>query len=212
MYPNRTWGAARVASELSLKFAVRVSPRTAWAYWPRVFNPQRRSSSQHWMTLVRTYTRSLAACDFVVALTFRVQLIYVFIVMEVGSRKILHVNVAPYPAASWTLQQLREAIPSDHEYRWLIHDRSDIFSEKLYRDVNAFGIAVVKTPVRAPKADAHNERMIGSLCREWLDWFIPMSERHARTPTREWAIHHNQGRPHKSLGQGTPDRPTGSKT
>jgi putative transposase len=202
---NPTWGEARIASELTLKLGIRVSPRTVRAYWPQDPSPQRGPSSQSWMTFVRNHARAIVACDFVVAVTLRFRILYVFVVMEVGSRRILHVNVTPHPTSSWTLQQLRESIPSEHGYRWLIHDRSGIFSEELCRDVNTFGIAVLKTPVRAPKANAYCERVIGSLRRECLDWFIPMNERHVLTLAREWAVHYNQGRPHRSLGPGIPD-------
>jgi putative transposase len=133
------------------------------------------------MTFVRNHGKAIVACDFAVAVTLRFRILYVFVVMEVGSRRILHVNVTPHPTSSWTLQQLREAIPSDHGYRWLIHDRSGIFSEALDRNVNTFGVAVLKTPIRAPKANAYCERLIGSLRRECLDWFIPLNERHVRS-------------------------------
>jgi putative transposase len=43
--------------------------------------------------------------------------------MEHLSRRIIHFNVTAHPPAVWTLQQLREAIPSDHTYRFIIHDR-----------------------------------------------------------------------------------------
>ena len=204
---NPTWGEARVACELSLKLGIRVSPRTVRAYWPEDLIPSRVLSSQRWMTFVRNHAKAIVACDFVVAVTLRFRILYVFVVMEVGSRRILHVNVTPHPTSSWTLQQLREAIPSDHQYRWLIHDRSGIFSEELDRNLNSFGIAVLKTPVRAPKANAHCERLIGSLRRECLDWFIPLSERHVRMLAREWAVQYNHGRPHRSLGPGIPDPP-----
>ena len=51
--------------------------------------------------------------------------------MEHATRRILHVNVTAHPTAPWTLQQLREAIPCDHPYRFLLHDRDSIFSEQL---------------------------------------------------------------------------------
>jgi len=76
--------------------------------------------------------------------------------------------IAAFPALeiAWrktaTLQQLREAIPSDHRYRWPIRDRSGIFSVVLDRSVEAFGVTVLKTPVRAPKATAFCERLIGA--------------------------------------------------
>jgi len=57
--------------------------------------------------------------------------LYVLIVMEVGSRKILHRNVTAHPSATWTLQQFREAIPCDHQHKFLIHDRDAIFSVDL---------------------------------------------------------------------------------
>ena len=75
--------------------------------------------------------------------------------------------------------------PSDHAYRWLVHDRSGIFSEDPDRSIEALGSEVLKTPVRAPKADAYCERLIGSLRRECLDWFIPLNQRHLRMLARE---------------------------
>ncbi len=129
--------------------------------------------------------------------------------MEVGNRKLLHVNATPFPTSSWTLQQLREAIPGDRRYRWLIHDRSGIFSEGLDRSIKGLGIDVLKTPVRAPQANAYCEKLLGSFRRECRDWFIPLNERHLRRLAREWAVHYNRGRPHKSLGPGLPDPPPG---
>lgn len=206
---NPTWGEVRVSAELALKLGIFVSPRTVRAYWLENRNPSRGPSSHRWMTFVRNQSQAIVACDFVVAMTLRFRVLYVFVVMEVGSRKLIHVNATPHPTSSWTLQQLREAIPSDHGYRWLIHDRSGIFSEDLNHCVETLGIEVLKTPVRAPKANAYCERLIGSLRRECLDWFFPLNERHLRKLAREWAVHYNQGPPHKSLGPGIPDLPPG---
>ena len=147
---NPTWGEARISSELALKLGILVSARTVRAYWPEDRNPNRGPSSQRWMTFVRNHAQAIIACDFVVAATLRFRILYVFVVMEVGSRKLIHLNATPHPTSSWTLQQLREAIPSDHKYRWLIHDRSGIFSEELNRSIETLGMEVLKTPVRAP--------------------------------------------------------------
>jgi hypothetical protein len=51
--------------------------------------------------------------------------------MEICSRWILHCNVTTHPTAAWTLQQFREAVPGDHTYRFLIHDRDSIFSTEV---------------------------------------------------------------------------------
>lgn len=207
---NPTWGEAPVASELALKLGIRVSPRTVRAYWPQELSPDGGHFSRRWMTFVRNHGRAIVACDFAVPVTLRFRILYVFVVIEVGSRRILHVNVTPHPTSSWTFQQLREAIPSDHAYRWLVHDRSGIFSEALDRDMKTFGEAVLKTPIRAPKANAYCEWFIGGVRRECLDWFIPLNERHVRMLVRERAVHYNQARPHRSLGPGIPDPPPGS--
>ena len=93
-----------------------------------------------------------------------------FVVMEVGSRRILQCNVTAHPTAAWTLQQFREAIPSDHTYRFLIHDRDSIFSDEVDDDLGAFGLKVLRTPVQAPQANAYCERLVGTIRRECLDY------------------------------------------
>jgi putative transposase len=106
----------------------------------------------------------------------------------------------------WTLQQMREAIPSDHSYRFVIHDRDAIFSTEFDASVANLGLAVIRTPVRSPKANALCERLIGTLRRECLDWIIPSTEAYLRK-TLSWLAHYNRGRPHSSLGPRIPDPP-----
>ena len=205
---NVTWGEERVADELSLKLGIYVSPRTVRKYWPE--QPERagrtRTSSQHWKTFVKNHARGIVACDFLGAVTARFQVLYVFLAMEVGSRRILHHNVTAHPTVVWTLQQFREAIPSDHAYQFLIHDRDSIFSPELDQQLkNNFKLKVLRTPLRAPKANAYCERLVGTVRRECLDFMIPLSERHLRLTLRSWVTHYNKGRPHSSLGPGIPE-------
>ena len=212
---NITWGEERIADELSLKLAILVSPRTVRKYWPKqpgLETGRRRTSSQHWMTFVRNHAKGIVACDFLVAVTARFQVLMVCVAMEVGSRRILHCNVTAHPTAEWTLQQLREAIPSDHPYQFLIHDRDSIFSAELDQELEStFGLRVLRTPVRTPQANAYCERLIGTVRRECLDYMIPLNERHLRRTLQSWVVPYNKGRPHRSLGPGipeqTPDRP-----
>jgi putative transposase len=88
---NPTWGQARVAAELSVKLGIYVSPRTVRAYWPS--EPERRghlrTSSQNWRTFVRNHAQSIVACDFLVVVTARLRTLYVFLLMEVGTRRIV---------------------------------------------------------------------------------------------------------------------------
>ena len=203
---NPTWGEERIADELWLKLGIRVSPRTVRAYWPTE-GPRHTPpvASQNWNTFVRNHAKALLACDFMVAVTARFRILYIFVIVEIGSRRILHCNVTSHPTAEWTMQQLREAIPSDHTYRFLIHDRHATFSSELDAAVAGLGLNVVKTPVRTPQANAFCERLIGTMRRECLDLMIPLNERHLRTIFREWVSHYNRGRPHSRLGPGIPE-------
>ena len=84
---NVTWGEERIADELSLKLGIYVSPRTVRKYWPRAAGRagRTRTSSQHWRTFIKNHARGIVACDFLVAVTARFQLLYIFVVMEVGT-------------------------------------------------------------------------------------------------------------------------------
>jgi putative transposase len=203
---NVTWGEERIADELSLKLGICVSPRTVRKYWPKQPRDprRRRTSSQRWRTFVKNHAQGIVACDFLVAVTLRFRVL--FVAMEVGSRRILHSNVTAHPTADWTLQQFREAIPGGQGYQFLIHDRDSIFSPELDEELKcSFGLRVLRTPVRAPKANAYCERLIGTMRRECLDFMIPMNERHLRKTLRSWMLHYNKGRPHSALGPGIPE-------
>ena len=149
------------------------------------------------------------ACDFFVSVTASFRVVYVFVVMEIGSRKILHCDVTANPTAAWTTQQLRQAVPHDHRWRFLIHDRDSTFSRELDRVIGGLGLKVLRTPVRAPKANAYCERLVRTIRRECLDWLIPLSENHLRRILARWVRHYNQARPHASLGPGIPEPTAG---
>jgi len=126
---NPTWGEERIANELSLKLGIRVSPRTVGKYLE--CGQPRGSSGQRWSTFVRNHAKVIVACDFFVSVTASFRILYVFVAMEVGSRRILHCNVTQHPTAEWTTQQFREFMAFDHPYRFVIHDRDAIFSSRL---------------------------------------------------------------------------------
>jgi transposase InsO family protein len=207
---NPTWGQGRVADELSLKLGILISPRTVRNYWPNELDSgPGRISTQRWMTFVRNHASTLIACDFVTVVTARFRVLYVLVVMEIGTRRILHCNVTAHPTAEWTAQQFREAIPSDHGYRFLIHDRDSIFSREVDTTIENLGVQVLRTPVRAPQANAYCERLIGTIRRDCLDYMIPLNEKHLRVILREWVAHYNHRRPHSRLGPGIPDPGSG---
>ena len=148
---------------------------------------------------MRNHARAIVACDFVVSTTASFRTIYTLVVMQIGSRRILHTNSTEHPTAAWTTQQLREVFVPEHPWRYLLHDRDAIFSASLDATARSFGLAILKSPPRCPKANAFCERLIGTLRRECLDWIIPLGEGHLRSVIREWAAHYNRGRLHTAL-------------
>ena len=147
------------------------------------------------------------ACDFFVTVTSTFRLLYVLVVIEHRSRRLIHCNVTAHPTAAWTRQQLRQALGYDTHYGYLLHDRDSIFSRELDAAVGGLGLRVLKTPPRCPMANGLCERVIGTIRRECLDWLIPLSEAHLRRALRSWVEHYNRGRPHMVLGPGVPDPP-----
>ena len=202
---NPTWGEERIADELRIKLGIRVSPRTVRCYMPESTGPRSGVSSQRWMTFVRNHAQAILACDFFVTVTANFRLLYVFVIMEIDTRRIVHFNVTAHSTAAWTLQQFREVITGEQTQRFLIHDRDSIYSSDLDAALKAMGLRILKTPFRAPQANAFCERLIGTVRRECLDFLIPLNERHLRGILKEWVAHYNRGRPHSSLGPGTPD-------
>jgi putative transposase len=207
---NPTWGQERIANELLLKLGLRVSPRTLRKYLPKRPNPGpgTRVQSQRWLTFVRNHGRNVVACDFCVVVTATLRLLYVFVVIEHASRRLLHINVTAHPTEAWTQQQLRETIPSDHRYRLLIHDRDAIFSQALDQSIRHLGLRVLKTPPQAPQANAICERALGTLRCECLDFMIPLTVTHLQGILKEWVHHYDVGRPHMALRPGVPQPPS----
>jgi len=205
---NPLWGQERIANELRIKLGLQVSPRTVRKYLPRAPTGCPRGD-QRWSTFLKNQAQAIVACDFFVTVTCGFRLIYVFVVMEHRSRRLIHCNVTAHPTALWTRQQLREALGYETRYGFLIHDRDSIFSLELDHSVGSLGLRVLRTPPRCPMANGVCERVIGTIRRECLDWLIPFSEAHLRRILKSWVAHYNRGRPHMALGPGVPDPPAG---
>jgi hypothetical protein len=159
---NPVWGQKRIANELLLKLSLRVSPRTVAKYMPRP-SAGRPRGGQRWSTFLRNHARGVIACDFLVAVTTTFRVLYVLVVIEHHSRRLIHFNVTAHPTAQWTRQQLREAVGYESWYTHLLHDRDAIFSADLDESVRRLGLQVLKSPLRSPKANSICKRVIGGL-------------------------------------------------
>lgn len=165
---NPLWGEDRIASELLPKLGIHVSARTVRRYIPR--RPRGRPRGDlRWATFLRLHARGFLNCDFCLAITASFRMLYVFVVIDHGTRRLAHCNVTAHPTAAWTLQQLREMIGIDHRYRFLLHDRNSIFSRDLDSSIHALGIEVLRSAPHCPKMNAFCERVIGTQRRECLD-------------------------------------------
>src|SRR3982751_6470124 len=96
-------------------------------------------------------------------------------------------------------------VSGESPHRFVVHDHDSIYSESVDRTLEAMGLTVLKTPVRAPQPNAFCERLIGTIRRECLDFVIPLGEWHVRGVLSEWVRYYNRRRPHASLGPGIPE-------
>ena len=87
----------------------------------------------------------------ITVVTARFQVLYVFGAMELGSRRLVHINVTGHPTAAWTLQQFREVLAMPHDYRFVLHDRDSIYAPGLDAAVAAMGFASSARRSRRPR-------------------------------------------------------------
>jgi putative transposase len=201
---NRLWGAERIRGEL-LKIGIRVSKRTVQKYMRHARGPQ--PWGQDWTTFLSNHASQIWACDFLQTYDIFFRAVFAYIIVELGSREVVHVAVTRAPTSGWTAQQLREATPFGEGPRFIIRDNDDKYGSEFDRVARMSGIRVLRTPVHAPTANAICERFLGSVRRECLDHIMVVGERHLQATLREYVVHFNTGRPHQGIGQRTPAGP-----
>lgn len=206
---NPTWGEERIANELMLKLGLVLSPRTVGKYMPKNLDgsSKNKDKEQTWSTFIKNNLDQMLACDFFTVFSIGFKTLYVFVLMELGSRKVLHFNVTTNPNPQWIKNQFKGALPLDHDYKYIIHDGNCNFSADVDHVLETSGLEVIKTAPRSPKQNAFVERLNGTFRRECVDYLIPLNENHLRGKLKKWVTHYNTGRPHMSLGPGIPEPP-----
>jgi putative transposase len=201
---NRTWGAERIRGEL-LKLGVQVSKSTIQKYIQETRGP--RSPKQTWATFLRNHASEIWSCDFLQTYDVFFRTLFVFVIIELGSRRLVHYGVTRNPTDVWLAQQLRDATPFAQGPRYLIRDNDRKYGRSFARVASGTGIDVLRTPYGAPKANAICERFLGSVRREGLDHFLILSERHLHRAMTDYQEYFNRARPHQGIGQRIPCRP-----
>lgn len=131
-------------------------------------------------------------------------MLYAFIVLAYGRRRLLHFAVTSHPTAAWTARQISEAFPWDEAPAKLIRDNDAIYGSMFKRRLVAMGIRDGPTAVRSPWQNGHVERLIGSVRRECLDHLIVFNARHLRRILSNYATYYNAARTHLSLSKDAP--------
>jgi len=201
---NRLWGTERIRGEL-LKLNIRVSKRTIQKYMKHV--QRKRPRGQTWKTFLRNHAAEVWACDFLQVTDLFFRPLFAFFIIELKSRKVIHLNVTRSPTDPWVAQQLREATPYGQTPKYLIRDNDRKFGLSFARVATTTGIKVLRTPYRTPQANAVCERFLGSVRRECLDHFLVLHEKQLHRLLKEYILYFNQARPHQGLQQRIPDSP-----
>jgi transposase InsO family protein len=201
---NRLWGAERIRGEL-LKLGIRVSKRTIQKYM-RQMRPK-RARGQTWKTFLRNHAAEVWACDFLQVTDLFFRPLFAFFIIELQSRKVIHMNITRSPTDPWVAQQLREATPYGQTPKYLIRDNDRKFGPSFARVAATSDIKVLRTPYRTPQANAVCERFLGSVRRECLDHFLIFHEKQLYRILQAYIVYFNQARPHQGLGQRIPDPP-----
>jgi transposase InsO family protein len=205
MAVENRWGARKIHAELA-KLGIEVSLATVSRYLPK--RPPDPGQRQNWLTFLRNHKDALAAMDFFVVPTVRFQLLYVWFVLDHDRRRVIHFNVTTNPTASWVIQQLRVAFPSDNALAFLLYDRDSIFSAEVTATIRNLGIEPVRTAYRSPWQNPLAERWVGTCRRELLDHVVVLGERHLRRLLAEYTDYYNVERVHTALGDSPDGRPS----
>ncbi len=197
---NPLWGSERIRGEL-LKLGIVVSNRSVRRYrWQKPHG----QGGQSWRTFLTNQLRGIWAADLFVVQTLGFRTLYVLLFITHARRELVHFHVTASPTAAWVWRQVINATPWGRQPGYLIHDHDAVYGRDFGAKLAGLGIASIRTPIRAPRANAVAERVIRTLRQECLDHVIVRNERHLHTVLGEFLRYYNHDRPHRALHLGMP--------
>jgi putative transposase len=208
---NPEWGYRRIHGELA-GLGAKVAASTVWEILKNAgIDPAPRRTGPAWSQFLRSQAEAMLACDFFTADLLDGTQAYVLAVIEHATRRVRILGVTQHPTGAWTAQQARNLLmdlgEQAHRVRFMIRDRGSNFTTAFNAILADAGIQTVLCNVRTPRMNAIAERWIGGCRREILDRTLIWNQAHLRQILRDYEIHHNQHRPHRSLHDAAPLKP-----
>ena len=208
---NSSWGYRRIQGELAgLGYPIAAS--TVWSILKRAcIDPAPRRDGPTWRQFLVAQAQGILATDLFCVDTLLGQRLYVLFFLEHATRRVHLLGVTANPSGAWVAQQARNLLMGLGErvaaFQFLIRDRDAKFTDVFDAVFTSEGIRILRTPVRAPRANAIAERWIGTVRRELLDRILILNRRHLEDVLAEYTTHFNQHRPHRALQHAAPLRP-----
>jgi putative transposase len=201
---NPRWGYQRIVGELA-GVGQRVSATTVAKILRQAgMSPAGARAQLGWHEFLRAHAASVMACDFFTVETLWLGRLYVLFFIELRTRRVHLAGCSANPDDLWTTQQARQLAWSLAErqtpIRFLIHDRDSKFSRAFDEVFKSERIEIIRTPFRAPNANAFAERWVGTIRRDCLDWLLIASRRQLEHILRVYIEYYNTHRPHRALG------------
>jgi putative transposase len=202
---NPGWGYQRIQGEL-LGIGHRIGASTIRRILTRLRIPPAPTRHDHttWRKFLSAQASTILACDFFhVDCALTLQRLYVFFVLEVGSRHVHILAVTANPDGPWTTQAARNLLMDlgerTEQFKVLIRDRAGQFTQAFDAVPADTGVTVYKIPPRSPQANAYAERFVLTARTEVTNRMLILGQRHLRRTLDEYARHYNGRRPHRAL-------------
>ena len=199
MEESATPGAPRIHGEL-IMLGYDVSESTVAKYMAK----RKGRPTQNGKTFLQNHLGEIAAIDFLTVPTVTFKTLYVFVVLSLDRRRIVHFHVTTHPTSEWTARQIIQAFPFDSAPKYLIRDRDGIYGFDVRRAILFLGLKEKVISARSPWQNGYCERVVGTIKRECLNHMIIFGEAHARRVLKKYFEYYHDDRTHLGLEKETP--------